>query len=129
MKRSKMQSKKPPRAPFDSASLRSGRSLLSPTLKRETSEKRGSMKLVIAIVRDTDAGAVIEQLVSHGHRVTRVASTGGFLRRGNVTLLIGVEEQHLQAVFDILKDTCRSPEPGQCRATIFVVNASHFEQI
>jgi len=38
MKRSKVQSKKPPRAPFDSASLRSGRSLLSPTLKRETTQ-------------------------------------------------------------------------------------------
>ena len=88
-----------------------------------------AMKLVITIVRDVDAGPVIEQLVTHQHRVTRVASTGGFLRRGNVTLLIGVEEQHIQAVFDILKDTCRSPEPGQCRATVFVVNASHFEQV
>lgn len=87
------------------------------------------MKLVITIIRDADAGAVIEELVSHGHRVTRVASTGGFLRRGNVTLLIGVEEQHVQAVIDILDKTCKPPDPGQCRATIFVVDATHFEQI
>ena len=87
------------------------------------------MKLIIAIVRDVDAGSVIEQLVAHDHRVTRVASTGGFLRRGNVTLLIGSEEQQVQAVIDLLRDTCSPPEPGQHRATIFVVNSPHFEQI
>jgi len=87
------------------------------------------MKLIIAIVRDTDAGAVLDQLVTHGHRVTRVASTGGFLRRGNATLLIGVEEQHVQSVIDILRDTCSPPEPNHHRATIFVVHAPHFEQV
>ena len=87
------------------------------------------MKLIIAIVRDLDAGPVIEQLVTHGHRVTRVASTGGFLRRGNVTLLIGAEEHHVEPVIDILRDTCAPPEPGQYRATIFVVDAPHFEQV
>jgi len=87
------------------------------------------MKLIIAIVRDVDAGSVIERLVSGGYRVTRVASTGGFLRRGNVTLLIGVDEGKVQAVIDLLDNTCSPPDPGQNRATIFVVGASHFEQI
>jgi len=87
------------------------------------------MKLIIAIVHDVDAGPVIERLITDGHRVTRVASTGGFLRRGNVTLLIGVEEQQVEPVIDILRDTCTSPEPGQHRATVFVVDASHFEQV
>jgi uncharacterized protein YaaQ len=87
------------------------------------------MKLIIAIVRDIDAGPVTDQLVAHEHRVTRVASTGGFLRRGNVTLIIGVEEQHVQPVIDVLRDTCSPPESGQQRATIFVVDAPHFEQV
>ena len=87
------------------------------------------MKLVIAIVRDIDAGPVIEQLVAHEYRVTRVASTGGFLRRGNVTLLVGVEDQHVQDVIDTMRDTCCTPEPGQHRATLFVVDAPHFEQV
>jgi len=87
------------------------------------------MKLIITIVRDTDAGPVIDRLVTHGHRVTRVASTGGFLRRGNVTLFIGVEKQHVQSVIDTLRDTCSPPEPGQYCATIFVVDAPHFEQV
>jgi uncharacterized protein YaaQ len=86
-------------------------------------------QLIIAIVRDADAGSVVDQLVTHGYRVTRVASTGGFLRRGNVTLLIGVEEQHVQTVIDMLRDTCSPPEPDQHRATIFVVDAPHFEQV
>ena len=87
------------------------------------------MKLIIAIVRDMDAGPVTDQLVNHNHRVTRVASTGGFLRRGNVTLLIGTEEQNVQSVIDTLRDTCSPPEPSQQRATIFVVDAPHFEQV
>ena len=87
------------------------------------------MKLIIAIVRDIDAGPVIEELITHGHRVTRVASTGGFLRRGNVTLLIGTEERQVQPVIDLLQDTCSAPEPDQHRATIFVVDAPHFEQV
>ena len=87
------------------------------------------MKLIIAIVHDIDAGPVIEELITHGHRVTRVASTGGFLRRGNVTLLIGAEEEQVQPVIDLFRDTCSPPEPGQHRATIFVVDAPHFEQV
>ena len=88
------------------------------------------MKLVIAIVRDIDAGPVIDELVTQGHRVTRVASTGGFLRRGNVTLLIGTEEENVDNVIDVFRNTCSPPEPPQkSRATIFVVNAPHFEQV
>ena len=87
------------------------------------------MKLIITIIRDTDDGTVVNQLVSHGYRVTRIASTGGFLRRGNVTLLIGVEADQVQAVIDLLQQVCSSPEPGQHRATVFVVDAQHFEQV
>lgn len=87
------------------------------------------MKLIIAIVRDIDAGPVIEQLVAFDYRVTRVASTGGFLRRGNATLLIGVEEQQVQSVIDLLRNTCSPPEPTHHRATIFVVDAPYFEQV
>ncbi|NLE45932.1 MAG: hypothetical protein GX620_14520 [Chloroflexi bacterium] len=87
------------------------------------------MKLVITIIRDSDAGPVIDELVNRGHRVTRVASTGGFLRRGNVTLLIGTDEDKVQPVIDILREKCSPPESGLHRATVFVVDAPHFEQI
>ena len=87
------------------------------------------MKVVIAIVRDTDDQKVLSTLVSNEYRVTRVASTGGFLRRGNVTLLIGVEQGRVQGVIDLLRETCAQPDPGQHRATVFVVDAAHFEQV
>lgn len=87
------------------------------------------MKLLIAIIRDTDDAAVINNLVTQKYRVTRMASTGGFLRRGNVTLLIGVEDDQIQAVVDLLRTTCSPPDRGQHKATLFVVNTSHFEQI
>ena len=87
------------------------------------------MKLILAIVRSVDSGPVVDALVTKSYRVTRVASTGGFLRRGNVTLLIGVEDEHVGPVIDILRETCSPPDPGQSRATIFVVDTPHFEQI
>ena len=86
-------------------------------------------KLIIAIVWDRDAGPVIEQLVAQDYRVTRVASTGGFLRRGVVTLLIGAEEQRVDSVIDLLREMCRAPEPGLHGATIFVVDVPHYEQV
>lgn len=87
------------------------------------------MKLMIVIVRDTDGDAVLQTLISQDFRVTRVASTGGFLRRGNVTLLIGVETEKVDGVFDILRETCQPVEEQQHRATVFVVDMPYFEQI
>jgi uncharacterized protein YaaQ len=88
------------------------------------------MKMIITIVRDVDDERVIDRLVAEGYRVTRVASTGGFLRRGNVTLLIGVEgEEQVGAVIDLLRETCSPADPYHHRATIFVVEAQHFEQV
>jgi uncharacterized protein YaaQ len=87
------------------------------------------MKLIIAIVRDTDDRQVIEALVTRSYRVTRVASTGGFLRRGNVTLLIGVEADQVEPVLDVIRNACAPPEPGQHRATVFVVDSPLYEQV
>jgi uncharacterized protein YaaQ len=85
------------------------------------------MKLVIAIIRSIDGGPAIDALITQGYRVTRVASTGGFLRRGNITLLVGVEDANVQAVINILRETCSPPDPG--RGVVFVVDAPYYEQI
>ena len=87
------------------------------------------MKLILAIVRDTDAEVMVSRLVAQGYRVTRIASSGGFLRKGSVTLVIGVEPEKVQSVIDLLKEVGGSPEPGQHRVTLFVVNALKFEQV
>lgn len=87
------------------------------------------MKLVIAILKDSDALPVTDALVERQYRVTRIASTGGFMRRGNVTLLVGVEEANLSELFGLIGNACREPEPGQHKATIFVLPAEDFVQV
>ena len=66
------------------------------------------MKLIIAIVQDEDASRLISTLMSDDFRVTKLATTGGFLRSGNTTLLIGVENERLQAAMDIVEKVCKS---------------------
>jgi uncharacterized protein YaaQ len=87
------------------------------------------MKLMIVIVRDVDDEAVIRELVQNNFRVTRMASTGGFLRRGNSTLLVGVEDDQVDQVTDLLRRACCNPEEGQHRATVFVVNMREYLKI
>ena len=66
------------------------------------------MKLIIAIVQDEDASRLVNQLMKNGFGVTKLASTGGFLRAGNTTLLIGVDEEKLHSVMDIIEHVCKS---------------------
>jgi uncharacterized protein YaaQ len=88
------------------------------------------MKLMFIIVPNDDVDGIVQLLVDNQFRVTRVASTGGFLRRGNVTLMLGVEEGMVQPVIDLLRKECvPAPEYSQHRATIFVVDMPFFEQI
>ena len=66
------------------------------------------MKLIIAIIHDEDAHDLVEKLTEQQYGVTKLASTGGFLRSGNTTLLIGVEKEKIDHVIDIIKETCKS---------------------
>ncbi|OLS02310.1 cyclic-di-AMP receptor [Tissierella creatinophila] len=68
------------------------------------------MKLIIAIVQDQDAASLIEDLTDHKYRVTKLTSTGGFLKAGNTTLLVGVEEEHIKPVVDLIETNCKTRE-------------------
>ncbi|OSA98694.1 UNVERIFIED_ORG: hypothetical protein B2H98_04335 [Clostridium botulinum] len=110
------------------------------------------MKLVIAIVQDEDAIDVLDSLTDKNFRVTKLATTGGFLKAGNTTLMVGVEEEKLDQALDLIKDVCKkrketviAPTPlssndggyiQQCPmqimvggATIFVVDVDKFIKI
>lgn len=88
------------------------------------------MKLMIIIVRDTDTETVTQELVREQYRITRMASTGGFLRRGNSTLLIGVEDAQVQPVMNLLQNVCCPADAEhQHRATIFVVDMPFYAKI
>ncbi|MGD8603252.1 MAG: cyclic-di-AMP receptor [Anaerolineales bacterium] len=87
------------------------------------------MKLVLAIVNDEDAESVLSELIGNEFRVTRIASTGGFLRRGNTTLLIGVEDEKVDQAIDVIRNaTIPTDGHSMFRATVFVLPVSHFEQ-
>lgn len=66
------------------------------------------MKLIIAIVQDEDASRLVNQLMKSGYGVTKLATTGGFLRAGNTTLLIGVDDEKLHCVMEIIEQVCKS---------------------
>lgn len=91
-----------------------------------SSEKR----LIIAILRDADGEDVLQALLETDFRVTRIASTGGFLRRGNSTLLIGVEKERVETAIQLVREhSAPAIDPGLKRATVFVLKVDQFEQI
>ncbi len=65
------------------------------------------MKLLLTIVQDADAQALQKALIKSGYSSTKLASTGGFLREGNTTLIIGVEDHEVERVKTIIHETCR----------------------
>ncbi|NLJ65429.1 MAG: hypothetical protein GX337_08620 [Christensenellaceae bacterium] len=66
------------------------------------------MKLIIAIVQDEDATRLISSLMDDGFSVTKLATTGGFLKSGNTTLLIGVEDDRRPTCLGIIEKVCKS---------------------
>lgn len=109
------------------------------------------MKLVIAIVQDDDASDLIDEITEDGFRVTKLATTGGFLKAGNTTLMIGVEEKDVNKLIKKIEDICKTrkqivtsapPVTGSAGmyvsypievevggATIFVVDVDKFVRI
>ncbi len=68
------------------------------------------MKLVITIVHDRDKNRIAEALLRNGFKFTKIGSTGGFLREGNVTLLIGVEDKELDKLMQVIGEGCKTRE-------------------
>lgn len=110
------------------------------------------MKLIVAIVQDVDSGPVLNALMGQGYRATKISSTGGFLVRGNSSIFIGVQDDRVESVLNILKKHCHarrefvSPvvplgEAAAARhwvqplevevggATVFVLQVERFEQL
>lgn len=108
------------------------------------------MKLVISIVHSDDADSLVRSLQQKGHRCTKIGTTGGFLREGNATILIGTEAAQVDDVLDIIKENCHSrtqfispmpplveagelyiPKPVEVQlggATVFVVDVERAEK-
>ena len=66
------------------------------------------MKLIIAIVQDEDASRLVSNLMNEGYGVTKLATTGGFLRAGNTTLLVGVDDDKFDGAMSVIEKVCKS---------------------
>jgi uncharacterized protein YaaQ len=109
------------------------------------------VKLIIAIVQGEDAQRTVAALTDKGISSTRISSSGGFLQQGNVTVMIGVEDDHVQEAMQVIHENCHErsryltpvpplAEPGEFfmaypvevqvgGATVFVVTVDSFEKI
>lgn len=68
------------------------------------------MKLVIAVVQDKDSNRLLNALVKEDFRATKLASTGGFLKAGNTTFLIGIKDEKIPQLLNIIKQNCQARE-------------------
>ena len=87
------------------------------------------MKMMIVIVKDSDSESLTRALIGAQYRVTAISSTGGFMRSGVATLLIGLEDSQIDAASELVRATLKAADPGEKRATLFVVPVSRFEQV
>ena len=108
------------------------------------------MKMVTAIINKNDTDMVCDSLRHAGFSFTKIASSGGFLTRGNTTILLGVEDEQLETALDIIRRNCRqrtAPMPSAVQgyvgrpfapatasvpvggATVFVYTVDHFEKM
>lgn len=108
------------------------------------------MKLIMAVVQDKDSQRLASALVDMNFRATKLSSTGGFLRAGNTTFMIGTEDHRIDKAIEVIKENCQSrdelmspvspmggnadtyvPHPVEVEvggATVFVLPVDHFEQ-
>jgi uncharacterized protein YaaQ len=109
------------------------------------------VKLVVAIVHNEDAGALVEALLGREFRATRVNSSGGFLKQSNATVMLGVEDDEVDEVLGMVREMCHARtqivnpmppimEPGEFfmpyplevevgGATVFVMPVERFERL
>jgi uncharacterized protein YaaQ len=87
------------------------------------------MKMIIAILPDSEADGVTQALTVENFRITRIASTGGLLHRGVVTLLVGVEDDAVEKAIQVMRAKVSHPEGSEKRATVFVVPVENYVQI
>ena len=84
------------------------------------------MKLLIAVINSDDSHIVLDEITKAGFYATKLSTTGGFLRAGNLTLLMGVEDEKVDELLEILKTNCRKREeltPGVPTYSSGLVNA------
>jgi uncharacterized protein YaaQ len=108
------------------------------------------MKLVMSIIHNDDSNRLVDALTGAGFRATTISTTGGFLRQGNATILVGTENDRVPEVLELVRENCHTrrqfvnplppvAEPGEMYiptpvevqvggATVFVLDIAQFAQ-
>lgn len=68
------------------------------------------MKLIIAVTQDKDANRLVDVLGEEDFKTTKLATTGGFLKEGNTTLMIGCEDEYVDKALELIRDNCSQRE-------------------
>lgn len=89
----------------------------------------GSMQLVLVIVSDNQSGKLLERLTDWSYHATLISTTGGFLRRGNATLFIGVRSERVSSIVEQVQQVYSMNSTDERMATIFVLNVSRIVHI
>jgi uncharacterized protein YaaQ len=100
-------------------------------IESEYSTSEGRMKLVMAICPEELATTVLDTLMSAQYRATLISTTGGWLRKGNATLLIGVEARQVDDVLNRIGRCCTGRAQGaddSC-ATVFVLDVEKYQRV
>lgn len=90
------------------------------------------MKLILAIIQDHIAQDVLNELSENKIRATRLSSTGGFFRKGNTTILIGIEEEKLDRVKEMILNISKNKETVDdktANTVMFVLNMDQFIRV
>ena len=108
------------------------------------------MKLIFSIVNNDDGPTVIAELIKKGYHITKIASSGGFLKKGNSTFITAVEDNQVEDVIKTIKSYSKKRKytapvdavtaaaigggmaPVEITiggATVFVTNIERFERV
>ena len=108
------------------------------------------MKLIMSIVNSDDAKGLLDTLSRRGHRATMISTTGGFLREGNATIFVGADDERVDEILALIRESCHTRtqyinplppvmEPGELYmptpvevevggATVFIMDVDRFER-
>ena len=87
------------------------------------------MKMIVAIIENDKIEQVSQALLVKDYRVTRLASTGGFLREGSTTLMVGVEDTLVEEALQVIRDQYELRSTGPIQATLYVLNVKSFDRV
>jgi len=88
------------------------------------------MKMIVAIINDAHSDETAEALLESNYRATRLASTGGLLRGGTTTFMVGVDDVQVEDALRVLRECLPAQDdPKNIQATLYVLNVRDFERL